>query len=356
MLFKCFGNTRMLILGILIIAGSASRAWSQDGPTAGELLKAGLNAMEAKQNERAIDYFYAYISNVELARAPRVIAYCQDIRFKLATLLIEEQRHKEACSALLDYLNGRYVESPRQAMKMLITCYYEMENWRDCVEIATRALEYNEYPWSIPQKRPGDESDQYSSISLETEKEFTSTEVSDLKNIREKALLKEPKNESPIKDTKHDFALAPEASKHLRNLFGEKLRNADQQELSINVLTDKKIGIYFAAQGNASCSFFSPKLVTFHQELTEERKTFEIVFVSADRDESSMYEFMRKMRMPWPALPYESEKKKELAHKYGVKNIPALVIINPNGEVITLDGKQDVARDGKKAFESWTAK
>lgn len=83
---------------------------------------------------------------VQASTAPRVII----IRHTLATLLIEEKRHKEAAKVLCEYLKNRPAEHPRQGMKMLTLRYYETERGPECVHIATSALAYNKNPVAIP--------------------------------------------------------------------------------------------------------------------------------------------------------------------------------------------------------------
>merc|ERR1712129_207474 len=52
--------------------------------------------------------------------------------------------------------------------------------------------------------------------------------------------------------------------------------------------------------------------------------------------------------MPWPALPYAKRKEKDLLSKAcGVEGIPSFAILNPDGTVITTDGRSKVEKDPK---------
>merc|ERR1712118_238427 len=62
----------------------------------------------------------------------------------------------------------------------------------------------------------------------------------------------------------------------------------------------------------------------------------EIFFVSSDRDQASFDEYFAEM--PWQALPYEKrEEKNFLSDAFGVSGIPAFVVLNNDGTLITTD-------------------
>jgi nucleoredoxin len=57
--------------------------------------------------------------------------------------------------------------------------------------------------------------------------------------------------------------------------------------------------------------------------------------------------------MPWLALPFESEKKGELASRYNVTGIPTLIVLDENGNTVSSEGRRDVMESGPKAFDLW---
>lgn len=145
----------------------------------------------------------------------------------------------------------------------------------------------------------------------------------------------------------------PTAPDALYDLFGDELRNSRKKKVSIDELAGKTIGIYFSAHWCPPCRAFTPVLVEFHQEMTRKEKPFEIVFVSSDREKSAMYSYMREMDMPWLALEFGDDHKGALASRYHVRGIPKLVIIDPNGNLITENGRDDVAQRGARAYNEW---
>jgi nucleoredoxin len=148
-------------------------------------------------------------------------------------------------------------------------------------------------------------------------------------------------------------AETPKAPDAIYELFGKQLRNNGKKKVSVDALSDKTIGIYFSAHWCPPCRAFTPELVKFHKKMTQQGKPFEIVFVSSDRDKSAMYGYMKEMDMPWLALPFGDDHKKDLAKKFHVSGIPKLVIIDENGKLITENGRGDVSGKGAKAFDSW---
>merc|ERR1719188_1717308 len=72
----------------------------------------------------------------------------------------------------------------------------------------------------------------------------------------------------------------------------------------------------------------------------------EIVFVSSDNNQHEFDEYFAEM--PWLALPYERRQDQHtLSTLFGVDGIPSFVVINTDGTLITVDGREEVERDSK---------
>ncbi|MEN7973031.1 MAG: tetratricopeptide repeat protein [Verrucomicrobiota bacterium] len=158
----------------------------------GALLKESLHLMEAKKYDEAVSTMYTYLDTVEESKAPRVIKIAQDIRFKLAGILIQEERLDEAAEVLEKYIELPLGKHPRQAMKMLATCYYEYgkpetpdgspdsDAYERCAKAVLRALEYNENPVVVV-KTVVEDSEGVQSLSDDDEEadpEYTQSELS----------------------------------------------------------------------------------------------------------------------------------------------------------------------------------
>ena len=78
-----------------------------------------------------------------------------------------------------------------------------------------------------------------------------------------------------------------------------------------------------------------------------------MLLVSADNSEKSQANYMKKYMMPWLAVKHQSIAANLLVKKMGVSGIPFLVILAPDGSVVTKDGRGDLDSMGGKAFLKW---
>jgi nucleoredoxin len=137
-------------------------------------------------------------------------------------------------------------------------------------------------------------------------------------------------------------------------LFPEELVNAKGEKVNRSTLEGKKVCIYFSAHWCPPCRGFTPTLVEFYQEVaTNQGKPLEIVFVSSDRDEAAMSEYMQETNMPWLAVPFGSPHVAQLKKMYNITGIPTLVVLNSSGVLVSAQGRTHVLSKGPKAFESW---
>ena len=94
------------------------------------------------------------------------------------------------------------------------------------------------------------------------------------------------------------------------------------------------IALYFSAGWCGPCHRFTPRLVDFYRQMKPRHGNFEVVFVSDDRNERDMFDYMRELSMPWPALRFAEIKQMQDIKKYCGPGIPCLVVIDPQGNVI----------------------
>ncbi|CAK9158176.1 unnamed protein product [Ilex paraguariensis] len=137
-----------------------------------------------------------------------------------------------------------------------------------------------------------------------------------------------------------DVAVAEETTHDLQSLLSSSQRdylvrnNGDQ--VKIDTLKGKKVGIYFSASWCGPCQRFTPNLVEVYNELLP-KGDFEIVFASADEDDDSFDKYFSKM--PWLAVPFsDSDTRRRLDGTFSVMGIPHLVILDGNGKVLTDGG------------------
>ena len=145
-----------------------------------------------------------------------------------------------------------------------------------------------------------------------------------------------------------------ENEKAMVALLGRHLIKEDGAPVSMSMLSGKKIGLYFSAQWSPPCSYFTPKLLDFYEQMKLEKKPFEVIFISSDRSQKDMQIYMKEMQMPWLALPFEEQGiQQNITQLFSVRTIPALIIIDDAGQLLTVNGRSDVMIKSAVAFDSW---
>ena len=143
----------------------------------------------------------------------------------------------------------------------------------------------------------------------------------------------------------------PKVEQALKVSLPEEFLDASGKAVSRETLSGKYVGLYFSASWCPPCRTFTPKLVEFRKA---NKDKFEVVLVGADNSEKAQANYMKKYMMLWPAMKHQSIAANLLVKKMGVSGIPYLVILAPDGSVITKDGRGDLDSMGNKAFLKWT--
>ena len=142
----------------------------------------------------------------------------------------------------------------------------------------------------------------------------------------------------------------PKGEKASKVSLPDELLDAMGKAVSRETLSGKYVGLYFSASWCLPCRTFTPKLVEIHNA---NNAKFEVLLVSADNSEKAQANYMKKYMMPWLAVKHQSTAANLLVKKMGVRVIPSLVILAPDGSVVTKDGRGDVDSMGDKAFLKW---
>jgi nucleoredoxin len=96
----------------------------------------------------------------------------------------------------------------------------------------------------------------------------------------------------------------------------------------------KFTALYFSAHWCPPCRMFTPKLVEWYKDFKAKHPNFELVFVSSDRDQAAMEEYIKEDNMPWPAVKFDRAQS-ETFQKFGSSGIPYLVLIDNEGQAVT---------------------
>jgi nucleoredoxin len=139
------------------------------------------------------------------------------------------------------------------------------------------------------------------------------------------------------------------------NLLPAILHDVKGKEVDPATLKGKHIGLYFSAHWCPPCRAFTPSLVKFRDENAD--KDFEIVFVSLDKTQSEKNKYIKEMDMKWLTIPGASSKTADsLAQQFEISGIPALIILAPDGSVVTSQGREDVMMSSETALSRWKEK
>ncbi|NXC40470.1 NXNL1 protein, partial [Penelope pileata] len=141
------------------------------------------------------------------------------------------------------------------------------------------------------------------------------------------------------------------------------VNNSDRDEVETErelgwALENKVLLLYFGASGCPRCRRFAPLLKDFFVRLTDEfyverASQLCLVYVSRDGSERQQQEFLRSMPKRWLALPFEDEFKRELELRFAVSELPRVVVLKPNGDVIVGDAVDEISRMGPACFQNW---
>jgi hypothetical protein len=139
-------------------------------------------------------------------------------------------------------------------------------------------------------------------------------------------------------------------------LFGTQLYRADGSAVAVATLNNVSlIGIYFASSGCPACGAFSPLLVDAYDQLQEDGESFEVVMVSPESSDLSLFSYMVDEGMGWLAVSSQSNRINTLAQRYNVQWIPTLVIIDNAANTISMNGRNEITQMGTAAYDVWLA-
>jgi len=132
----------------------------------------------------------------------------------------------------------------------------------------------------------------------------------------------------------------------MEGLFGPKLLRGSSEELETNAsLKSAVIAIYFSAHWCGPCQAFTPELRKVYERCKKQGKSFEIVFVSSDKDEASFKQYFATM--PWLAVPYADRTRQQtLSSVFNVRGIPGVVLVSSTGALLDASGRSKVMSPG----------
>jgi len=119
-------------------------------------------------------------------------------------------------------------------------------------------------------------------------------------------------------------------------------------------LKGKYVSFYFSAHWCPPCRGFTPKLVDTYNAVKAAGKPWEVIFVSGDRSDDQFEEYFATM--PWLSLPFEDARGDWLNSHFEVDGIPTLVLVSPEGKLITTELRGSIEEDPTGADFPWPKK
>lgn len=140
----------------------------------------------------------------------------------------------------------------------------------------------------------------------------------------------------------------------LGNAIPSQLVDSSGKAVSASSLQGKFVGVYFSAHWCPPCRAFTPALVKFRD--ANVGNNFEVLFVSADRSEGEKQQYIREAGMKWPSVPGAGGPVQyELETRFHIPGYPTLVILAPDGTVVTSSGRDDIMNSPSSALAKWKA-
>ncbi|CAE7732318.1 nxn [Symbiodinium pilosum] len=117
-------------------------------------------------------------------------------------------------------------------------------------------------------------------------------------------------------------------------------KDFDAQQLA----TSDVVALYFSAHWCPPCRGFTPLLKKFYETLQSlGEQSLKIIFVSSDRSEKDMWQYMYESHGDWLALKYDcTELKDRLSRQFQVSGIPQLIVLDSLGRQAVRDARGEV--------------
>lgn len=120
----------------------------------------------------------------------------------------------------------------------------------------------------------------------------------------------------------------------------------DGRAVDLAKLRGKVVLLDFWATWCPPCRAEVPHVVEAYNKLHD--KGFEVIGISLDQSKEALLEFTKKNGMTWPQYFDGKGWENAISHKNGIESIPAMWLINKQGQVVSTDARGDLAAEVEK--------
>ncbi|XP_048378065.1 nucleoredoxin-like protein 1 isoform X1 [Stegostoma tigrinum] len=141
------------------------------------------------------------------------------------------------------------------------------------------------------------------------------------------------------------------------------VNNRDRDQLDTpqqleNKVRNKLVLLYFGSRECPKCQEFTPVLQEFTNQLLDEfyvERAAQLVpvYVSQDQTEEKEQQYLRTLHKKWLYLPFQDRYKRKLQKMYNINIIPSIIVLKPNGDLITRNGVAEISTLGVGCFKNW---
>ncbi|XP_034095243.1 nucleoredoxin-like protein 1 [Gymnodraco acuticeps] len=139
--------------------------------------------------------------------------------------------------------------------------------------------------------------------------------------------------------------------------------NTDQDELNtereiVGILENRILMLFFASSECENCQEFLPVMNDFLKRLKdpayiEYPKLLALVYISLDKSEAQQERFLNKLHKKVLFLAFEDPYRNELKAMFKVKSVPTVMVLRPDGSVLSPNAVQDICSYGTDCFRDW---
>ncbi|NXY39074.1 NXNL1 protein, partial [Pomatorhinus ruficollis] len=135
-------------------------------------------------------------------------------------------------------------------------------------------------------------------------------------------------------------------------------RRLDTEREVRAALENRVLLLLFSARRCPRCREFEPRLRRFWSRLTdpahvERPEQVRLVYLGQDGCEEEHRRYVRDMPRTWMALPYGDRLGSELSQRFGVSELPAVVVLAPSGAVLVPNAVREILDSGPSCFRNW---